>query len=93
VRINEILISDANISNIEQHRTKGALRQNVARHSLAVSKEDQEVNTCSSQPSESGRTEEQVKKLVQIDTEEHARGKGFMKRVKERWDAEYPRTR
>ena len=28
--------------------------------------------------------------LVTIDKEERARGKGFMKRVKERWDQKYP---
>ena len=28
--------------------------------------------------------------LVMLDQEEHANGRGFMKRVKERWDAKYP---
>ena len=28
--------------------------------------------------------------LVTIDKEERARGRGFMKRVKERWDQKYP---
>ena len=29
-------------------------------------------------------------KLVMIDEEKHAKGRGFMKRVKERWDMKYP---
>ena len=29
-------------------------------------------------------------KLVMVDKEERAKGRGFMKRVKERWDMEYP---
>ena len=28
--------------------------------------------------------------LVTVDKEERARGRGFMKRVKERWDQKYP---
>ena len=28
--------------------------------------------------------------LVMLDQEERANGRGFMKRVKERWDAKYP---
>ena len=35
-------------------------------------------------------TQEQKRKIVEIDTEERRRGKGFMRRVKQRWDAEYP---
>ena len=35
-------------------------------------------------------TEEQKHKVVKIDTEERQRGKGFMRRVKQRWDTEYP---
>ena len=29
-------------------------------------------------------------KLVKIDDEERSKGRGFMKRVKERWDLEFP---
>ena len=35
-------------------------------------------------------TEEQKHRIVKIDTEERRRGKGFMRRVKQRWDATYP---
>ena len=35
-------------------------------------------------------TEEQKHKIVEIDIQEHRRGKNVMKRVKQRWDAEYP---
>ena len=35
-------------------------------------------------------TEQQQHKVVDIDTEERRRGKGFMQRVKQRWEAEYP---
>lgn len=35
-------------------------------------------------------TDEQKHKLVEIDTQERMRGKNFMRRVKVRWDAEYP---
>ena len=35
-------------------------------------------------------TNEQKQLLVNIDTEERIRGKGFMKRIKQRWDLEYP---
>ena len=28
--------------------------------------------------------------LVILDQEEHANGRGFMKRVKDRWDIKYP---
>ena len=38
-------------------------------------------------------TEEQKRKLVEIDTQERRRGKNFMKRVKARWDTEYPASR
>ena len=38
-------------------------------------------------------TDEQKHKLVEIDTQERRRGKYFMKRMKERWDAEYPENR
>ena len=38
-------------------------------------------------------TEEQKHKLVKIDTQERRRGKNFMKRVKARWDTEYPASR
>ena len=29
-------------------------------------------------------------KLVKIDDEEQSKGRGFIKRVKERWDSEFP---
>ena len=35
-------------------------------------------------------TDEQKHKIVEIDIQERRRGKYFMGRVKERWDAEYP---
>ena len=35
-------------------------------------------------------TKEQKHKIVEIGTEERRRGKGLMRRVKQRWDAEYP---
>ena len=38
-------------------------------------------------------TEEQKRKLVETDRQERNRGKNFMKRVKARWDAEYPISR
>ena len=38
-------------------------------------------------------TEEQKRKLVEIDTQERRRGKNFMKRMKARWDMEYPASR
>ena len=34
--------------------------------------------------------EEEKRKIVLIDREERSKGKYFMKRIKERWDAEYP---
>ena len=39
------------------------------------------------------RSEKQKHKLVKIDRQERRRGKNFMKRVKARWDAEYPTRR
>ena len=38
-------------------------------------------------------TAEQKRKLVEIDTQERRRGKNFMKRMKARWDTEYPASR
>ena len=38
-------------------------------------------------------TEEEKCKLVERDRQERNRGKNFMKRVKARWDAEYPISR
>ena len=38
-------------------------------------------------------TGEQKNRIVEIDIQERRRGKNFMKRVKERWDAEYPHDR
>ena len=38
-------------------------------------------------------TEEQKRKLVEIDTQERRRGKNFKKRVKARWDMESPASR
>ena len=35
-------------------------------------------------------TTEMKIKLIMIDEEEHVKGRGFMKRVKERWKVEYP---
>ena len=35
-------------------------------------------------------TKEQKHRIVKIDTEERRKGKGFMRRVKQRWDATYP---
>ena len=35
-------------------------------------------------------TEEQNHRIVKIDTEERTKGKGFMRRVKQQWDATYP---
>ena len=35
-------------------------------------------------------TDEQRHRIAEIDTEERARGKHFMRRVKERWDTEFP---
>jgi len=37
-----------------------------------------------------GWTQEEKEKLVQIDAEERVRGSGFMNRIKQRWEAEYP---
>ena len=36
------------------------------------------------------RTEKKIK-LVKIDDEEQSKGRGFMKRVKERWDLQFPK--
>ena len=36
------------------------------------------------------RTDEQKHRIVEIDTHERRRGKNFMKRIKARWDAEFP---
>ena len=38
-------------------------------------------------------TEEQKCKLIKIDRQERRRGKNLMKRVKARWDTEYPASR
>ena len=38
-------------------------------------------------------TEEQKRKLVEIDRQERRREKNVMKRVKARWDTEYPASR
>ena len=38
-------------------------------------------------------TEEQKYRIVYIDTQERKKGRNFMKRVKERWDVEYPGIR
>ena len=38
-------------------------------------------------------TDEQKRKLVKIDRKERRRGKNFMKRVKGRWNTEYPASR
>ena len=35
-------------------------------------------------------TTEMKMKLVKIDDEERSKGRGFMKRVKESWDLEFP---
>ena len=35
-------------------------------------------------------TDEQKHRIVEIDTHERRRGKSFMKRIKARWDAEFP---
>lgn len=35
-------------------------------------------------------TQEQKQKTIDIDTEERRRGKGFMRRIKQRWETEYP---
>ena len=38
-------------------------------------------------------TEEQKRKLVELDRQERRRKKNFMKRAKARWDMEYPASR
>ena len=38
-------------------------------------------------------TDEQKKRIVGIDEEERKRGKNFMRRIKARWEAEYPESR
>ncbi len=38
-------------------------------------------------------TDEQKYRIVEIDTQERKRGKNFMKRIKSRWEAEYPASR
>ena len=38
-------------------------------------------------------TEEQKRKLVEMDRQERRRKKNFMKRAKARWDMEYPASR
>ena len=38
-------------------------------------------------------TDEQKYRIVEIDTQERMRGKNFMKRVKQRWQQEYPTDR
>ena len=39
-----------------------------------------------------GWTQQQKKRLVELDKEERAKGKGFMDRVKKRWEVEFPNT-
>jgi hypothetical protein len=38
-------------------------------------------------------TDEQKYRIVEIDTQERKRGKNFMKRIKSRWEVEYPASR
>jgi hypothetical protein len=38
-------------------------------------------------------TDEQKYRIVEIDTQERKRGKNFMKRIKSRWEGEYPASR
>ena len=38
-------------------------------------------------------TDEEKKRVVEIDREERLKGKNFIKRIKERWHGEYPEKR
>lgn len=55
---------------------------------LTVSQEIQQSTTKSNE-----WTEERKNRLAQLDEEERVKGKGFMQRLKERWDLKYPGTR
>ena len=61
----------------------------VALHSRAGNKADHENSrTCHTRSTE--WTDDEKQRLVQLDREERQKGKGFMKRIKARWDQEFP---
>ena len=62
---------------------------NVALRSRAENKADHEDSrTCHTRSTE--WTDEEKQRLIQLDREERLKGKGFMKRIKVRWDQELP---
>ena len=62
---------------------------NVALRSRAENKADHEDSrTCHTRSTE--WTDEEKQRLIQLDREERLKGKGFMKRIKVRWDQEFP---
>ena len=72
--------------NNETNNTKGALqRNNVARRDLAVSHEEAQRRHYLSE-----YTDDEKRWLVRTEEEERVKGRGFMERLKRRWDEQYP---
>ena len=65
---------------------------NVALRSRAEDKANHEDSiTCHTRSTE--WTDEEKLQLIQLDREERQKGKGFMRRIKVRWDQEFPRKK
>ena len=75
--------------NNETNNTNGALqRTNVARQDQADSNEEAHRRHYLST-----YTDDEKRWLVKVEEEERRRGKGFMERLKRRWDEKYPEKR
>ena len=84
--VTQRFMGDIDDTQYQPNHTIGALqRTNVARQNLAVSNEDAEKRYHLST-----YKEDEKKWLVKAEEEKRQKARGFMERLKRRWDEQYP---
>ena len=73
---------------LQQNQNQGTLNHNVA--GIATSDSQRAPLDNRTHNNSVIWTVQEKTRLVEIDTEERAKGYGFMNRVKSRWDEEFP---
>ena len=89
VRRYTTFMGDIDDNQYQLNHTTGALqRTNVARQNLAISNED-----AIKRHHLSAYKDDEKKWLLKAEEEERQKGRGFMERLKRRWDEQYPEKR
>ena len=80
-------------SNFESNKTNRVHRAERCTVAETISAASDQIHRNQRRPAKKlGWTLEQKRRLVKLDNEEKAKGKGFKEKMKSRWDEEFPNT-